>query len=117
MNLATRLADLRFSHEYAAKLIDAVPHAEWAESPGGVSCVAWQVGHLAMAQYRLIFERSLGFAADGAGIIPAEYLVLFPRLSVPGPAGYPRPAELREAFESVHLRALAELESDRKSVV
>ena len=107
--LADRVADLRFSHEYAAKLIDSVPHAEWAMMPGGVSSVAWQVGHLAMAMSRMVLSRACGLETDGGGVLPAEYLTAFGRSSTPLTVGPLDPAQLRGVFQGVYERAIAEL--------
>ena len=44
--------------KYTLSLVDAVPESQWFRQPAeGVTHVAWQVGHLAMAQYRLALGR------------------------------------------------------------
>ncbi len=40
-------------------------------------CIAWQVGHLAMAEYRLALERIRGPQPQDAGLISEEFLRLF----------------------------------------
>jgi hypothetical protein len=41
-----------FARNYTIGLLDQTPTAEWfRQLPGGVSHIAWQVGHLAFAEY------------------------------------------------------------------
>ena len=52
--MQTALDRIAFSRRYTLGLLDGVPEAEWFRMPAeGVTHVAWQVGHLAMAEYRL----------------------------------------------------------------
>ena len=94
--------------------IETVPLSDWFTiPPGGVSHVAWQVGHLAMAEYRLC----LAPAAPPHGrrtsrcsrrLVPEA---VRPR-SIPGPVtDYPPPSEIRAAFDRVHARVMEELPS------
>src|SRR6516164_8430729 len=46
-----------FARNYTIRLLDQTPPTEWfRQPPGGVSHIAWQVGHLAFAQYRMALE-------------------------------------------------------------
>jgi hypothetical protein len=101
-----------FARNYTMRLLDQTPVAEWfRQPPGGVSHVAWQVGHLAFAQYRMALERIRGPLPQDADLISAEFLRLFGRDSVPDPdpAKYPTPAEIRAVFDRVHEQVLREL--------
>jgi hypothetical protein len=43
-----------FARNYTIELLDQTPADDWFRLPaGGVSHVAWQVGHIAFAEYRL----------------------------------------------------------------
>ena len=102
-----------FARNYTVRLLDQTPVAEWfRQPPGGVSHVAWQVGHLAFAQYRMALERIRGPRPQDSDLISAEFLRLFGRDSVPDPdpAKYPTPAEIRAVFDRVHEQALRELQ-------
>ncbi len=43
------IRQLQFAREYSITLLDAVPDEHWFTIPDGqASCVAWQVGHMAL---------------------------------------------------------------------
>jgi uncharacterized damage-inducible protein DinB len=101
-----------FARNYTTKLIDHVPASDWLRQPAeGVSHVAWQVGHLAMAQYRMVLERVRGRQPGDEELIADAFLAHFGRLSVPDPdpSRNPSAAEIRAVFERVHQRVLEEL--------
>ncbi len=105
---------IAFARTYTLDLLDTIPVADWFRMPAeGVTHVAWQVGHLAMAQYRIVFERVRGARPEDEALIPADYLRLFLRDSVPDPdpAKYPSPAEIRGVFDRVHVAVLAYLDA------
>src|SRR6185295_4226194 len=94
------------------EFIEAVPPADWFRLPaGGVTHVAWQVGHLAIAQYRLCFVQLHGALPTDESFFPAGFFERFKRESVPGadPATYPNPSEIRRVFDAVHRQLLEEL--------
>lgn len=101
-----------FARAYTLGFLDTIPPAEWFRMPAeGGTHVAWQVGHLAFAQYRLVLERVCGLPADAEAVLTPAFLKTFGRDSVvdPDPASYPPAAEIRAAFDRVHQRILAEL--------
>ena len=101
---------LAFARGYTVELLTAIPEADWFVMPPGCpSHVAWQVGHLAFAEARLIVERVGGRTEIGGGVLPVGYFELFGRNSVPEPdrAKHPSPAELRRALsEDEYLEAV-----------
>jgi hypothetical protein len=105
---------IRSARKYTTGLIDTIDEADWFRRPAeGVTHVAWQVGHLAFAEYKLLLERFRGARPDDARLISADFLALFRRGSVPdpNPARYPPPSEIRAAFDAVHQQALEELKA------
>jgi hypothetical protein len=59
--LKLAIEQLTFARNYTNRLLDAVPVTDWFRQPAaGVNLIAWQVGHLAMAEYRLGLERIRG---------------------------------------------------------
>jgi hypothetical protein len=103
---------IRFARTYSTGLIDSFAPADWFAMPaGGVTHLAWQVGHLAMAQYRLVLERVRGLRPGDDELMPPDFLALFLRDSVPDPdpARYPNPATIRAVFDRVHGRVLADM--------
>jgi hypothetical protein len=120
-DLDCALEQIVFARDYTVRLLQHTDPAEWFRQPaGGVSHIAWQVGHLAMAQYRLVLERVRGPRPGDEGLIAPEFLRAFGRESVPEPAPerYPAPGQIRAVFDRVHeqvlrdLRALADQDLD-----
>jgi hypothetical protein len=110
--IAAFIDNLVFARGYTVELLAHIPEADWFVMPPGCpSHVAWQVGHLAFAEARLIVERVGGRTEIGGGVLPAEYIQLFGRNSVPepDPAKHPAPAELRRTFDRVHEATLQTL--------
>jgi hypothetical protein len=110
--IAAYIDNLVFARGYTVELLAQVPEADWFVMPAGCpSHVAWQVGHLAFAEARLVVERVGGRTEVGGGVLPAEYVALFGRSSVPepDPARHPSLAELRRTFDRIHEAALQTL--------
>jgi hypothetical protein len=112
--LRLALEQIAFARNYTLRLLDSLDPAEWfRQIPGGISHVAWQVGHLAMAEYRLALERIRGPRPEDEDLISADFLRLFGRDSVPVPVAdlsrYPSVAGLRAVFDRVHEQVLREL--------
>src|SRR5271168_1717724 len=100
--LQLAIQQIVFARNYTIGLLDATPAAEWfRQPPGGVSHIAWQVGHLAMADYRLALERIRGVRPQDADLISEEFLRLFGRESVPypDPKKFPSHTEIRTVFD------------------
>lgn len=111
-DLERGIEQLRFARAYTLRLLDSVPQEQWFTiPPAGVAHIAWQVGHLAMAEYRLLLDRFRGVVPEDAALMSEAFLALFGRASepVPDPAQSPPAEELRATLERVHVQALAEL--------
>jgi hypothetical protein len=101
-----------FARNYTIRLLDQTPPTEWfRKPPGGVSHIAWQVGHLAFAEYRMALERIRGQRPEDSELLSDAFVRLFGRDSVPDPdpAKYPGQAEIQAVFERVHEQTLREL--------
>src|SRR5262245_51055187 len=104
--------NLVFARGYTIPLLDGIPAADWFTMPADCpSHVAWQVGHLALAEARLIVERVGGRTEVGGGVLPPEFIKLFARNSVPEAdrTKHPSPTEIRRVFDDVHEIALRTL--------
>ena len=75
--LQTAIDQISFARAYTLRLLDATNESDWFTMPG-VTHIAWQVGHLAMAQYRMVFERVRGIRQEDGQLISADFLKLFP---------------------------------------
>jgi hypothetical protein len=114
MDAADLLDQLHFAHDYTNRLLETTPTELWLRvPPAGVSHVAWQVGHLAMAGYRLGLERIRGRQPGDDDLIGGPFLALFGRDSAPAadPTVYPAAEVIRRVFDRVHERVFAELPS------
>ncbi len=103
--------DLHKARMYTKDMLSHVDQADWFRQPSeGVTHVAWQVGHLAVAQYGLALKRVRGERAEDAELISPEFRKLFGKGStpVPDPAVYPTPEEIRAVFDRVHQQVLDE---------
>lgn len=100
-----------FARHYTVRFLKETPEAEWFRiTPGGISHVAWQVGHLAMAEYRLSMLRIRGPQPHDGEVLPESYVSLFGKNAPDADARkYPSAADIRAVFDRVHEQALLEL--------
>jgi hypothetical protein len=111
-DLERAIEQISFARGYSLRLIDNTDPADWFRiPPAGVSHIAWQVGHLAYAQYRMTLVRIRGQQPGDKEFIPEEFLRMFGIKSTPEPdaSHYPPAAALRETLERVHARVLQEV--------
>lgn len=110
--LQTAIERIEFSRGYTLRLLERIDADDWFRMPTpAVTQIAWQVGHLAMAEYRLALERIRGARPDDAALISADFLKAFGKESTPhpDPARYPTPVEIRTVLDRVHRQTLNEL--------
>jgi uncharacterized damage-inducible protein DinB len=101
-----------FARDYTLGLLEQTPQAEWfRQPPGEITHVAWQVCHLAYAEYRLGLLRIRGEQSHDAELFSPDFVRLFGPNSVPSfdPANDLAPAEIRATLDRVHARVLEEL--------
>ncbi len=92
--------------------IEDVGEEDWFRQPfEGANHIAWQIGHLAVAEYGLIAGEVLGHPFNEADWISDDVRSLFQRGSTPIPDGtaYPSPGELRAMLDQVHDHVITEL--------
>jgi uncharacterized damage-inducible protein DinB len=110
--LEIALDQIKTARRYTLNLLNDLAPDDWFRQPNeGITHIAWQVGHLAMAEYWLALKRMRGERAADEALITADFLRLFAKGSTPeaSPAQYPSPAEIRQTLDRVHEQALAEL--------
>ena len=93
------------------QLIDRIPHDTWFEMPMGIQHVAWNVGHIATAEYFLGLVFTRGQRDEDSHFIPGNYGELFGYNSVisPDPEVYPTPPEMMDTLDAVHRQVLTEV--------
>ena len=114
MSLILALQQIQFARDYTLSTLAEIDEAAWFTMPAGSPThVAWQVGHLAMAQYGLCLFRQRGRQPIDLELMSSSFRKLFSRGSVPEPNldKYPSASEIRATFDRVHVQFLAEAPS------
>ena len=103
--LSEAIEQIAFVRRYTLERLDTVPQSDWfTMPPEGVTHIAWQVGHIAMAEYRLCLERLDPRAAADKSLISDRFLAPFSRETTSIPASkYPPASEIRPVFDRVHV--------------
>jgi uncharacterized damage-inducible protein DinB len=105
-------AEIRAARTYVTHLLQDLDDADWFRQPHeGITHVAWQVGHLAVAQYRLTLERQRGERPEDEHLISSDFRRHFGKGSTPDPVAANNPTcdEIRQVFHGVYDRALEEI--------
>lgn len=102
--LQAAAGSIAFARGYTTPFLDGLSDDEWFRMPAGVTHVAWQVGHLAIAQYFLVLVRVFGHPPEGDALCPGDFIKVFERGSFvdPDPANHPSVAGIRSTFDRVH---------------
>lgn len=109
--LEIAIKQIEFARQYTLGLINDLQDGDWFRIPGGVTHVAWQVAHLAMAEYGLCLFRIRGRRDEDLRLMSSEFRKAFSKGSTPNPdpAANPTPNEIREVLVRVHEQSLKEL--------
>ncbi len=108
--LSEALEQIDFTRRYLLERLD-VPLADWFAMPGGVTHVAWQVGHLAFAEYRICLERLRPRTPADESLIPDAFIAMFRREALPADVTGFTAEEIRAVFDRVHAQVMTELPS------
>ncbi len=101
-----------FARSLTLDLLQNTPDEKWFQTAGpGLTHIAWQVGHIGVAQYSLALKRRRGERPEDAQLIPSELLTMYGKGSQPDPdpANNPTPDQLRDVCAAVHAQVLKEL--------
>jgi hypothetical protein len=110
--LQLAIEQIKFARAYLLTLFQDIADDEWFRMPPGASThLAWQVGHVAMAEYGLCLFRMRGRKTEDLELMPSKFRKQFSRGSVPDPdpANHAPPSELLATFHKIHDQCLAEL--------
>lgn len=106
------LAQIQWMRNYTLELIESVPQDLWYVMPSGCAThIAWQVGHLAVAQYGLMLFRQRGRIESDIELMPGWLRKNFGRGSSPAAPSddshskNPSPASLLERLHAIHVEA------------
>jgi hypothetical protein len=111
MSLELALRQIEFARAYTLATLQDIDQREWFVMPTGCPThVAWQVGHLAMAEYGLCLFRQRGRREVDLELMTSGFRKRFSRGTVPQPdvAKYPPVAEIRATLDRVHQQVIEE---------
>ena len=114
MNLELALKQIEFARNYTLSIVGEIEEGLWFTMPPGCPThVAWQVGHLAMAEYGLCLYRMRGRQPVDLELMTSSFRKQFSRGTVPeaDAAKYPAAAEIRATLDRVHAQVLKEAPS------
>jgi hypothetical protein len=112
LRLEIAIRQIEFARQYTLQMIEDLGDDDWFRPVGeDLTHVAWQIGHLAVAEYGLGLFRMRGRQDGDADLLPSRFRKLFGKGSIPDPdpARQPGPAEIRRVLAAVHQQVLAEL--------
>ena len=100
------------ARQYTLTLLDDLTEDEWFWTPDPVvTHIAWQVGHLAFAQYGLVLFRQRGRQENDAQLMSGKFRKTFGKGSTPSAdrAGYPSQQEIRETLDRIYNQSMHEM--------
>ena len=103
---------IEFGRQYTLSLLEDIDPADWYRLPSGCSShIAWQVGHLAMAEYGLCLFRQRGRQPNDSELMNSRFRKLVSRGSQPATQtdSSPTPQEIRSTLDQVHQQTLTEI--------
>ncbi|HRX78582.1 MAG: DinB family protein [Planctomycetaceae bacterium] len=103
---------IEFARSYTKSLLADVEPSEWFTIPEGcVTHLAWQVGHLAMAQYGLCLFRIRGRQPVDTELMSSAFRKKYSKGTTPdsNPDKNPSPEEIMQVFERVYQQAMHEM--------
>ena len=110
--LEAAVGQIKFAREYCLELLDHTPDEVWFDMPAGLPThIAWQVGHIAMAQFRLCLERLRNLQLGDWDLISKNFLRTFAKGTVPAEdlSDYPKPDEIEAVLHRVYDAVLKEI--------
>src|ERR1044072_946930 len=114
MSLELAIQQIEFVRGYTLSILEEIDQGQWFTMPAGCPThVAWQVGHLAMAEYGLCLFRQRGRQEIDTQLMSSSFRKQFSRGSVPqsDASQYPTATEIRSTFDRVHAQVQLEASS------
>jgi uncharacterized damage-inducible protein DinB len=112
MSLELAIKQIEFARSITLSLLADIDYADWFRIPDGCPTnVAWQIGHLAMAQYGLCLFRQRGRQEIDLDLMSSAFRKQYSRGTTPSadPSHQPSAEEIRATFDRVHAQSLKEL--------
>ena len=111
--LEIAIRQIEFARRYTLSLLEDLTAEDWFFVPQTeqmATHIAWQCGHIAMAQYGLTLFRQRGRETVDSSLMSGKFRKRFMRGTEPtsNPEDYPTPDEIREVMDKVHKQMLIE---------
>ena len=106
------ISQIEFARKYTLGLVEDVSGEDWFRGVEGCpSHLAWQLGHLAMAQYALTMIRIRGKEPEDEAILSKRFFRCFQKGTKPifSADEYPPASEIRDTLGRVHEASMKEL--------
>ena len=103
------LGQMDFARRYTLGLIEEVPDELWQAPAAGIpSNFAWQIGHLAVAQYGLMLFRQRGRAEGDIELMPGWFRKRYSRGTNPmeDPSPHPDRQTMLGMLERIHIASM-----------
>ena len=100
------------ARKYTLDVLEDIDDDDWFRPPAAeMTHVAWQVGHLAMAEYALALMRVRDAQLGDHDIISRDFRRHFGKGSLPDPLpdNNPSPEEIRHVLQRIHQQVLQEV--------
>ena len=100
------------SRAYTMTMLQDLTEEDWFWTPSPlVSHIAWQVGHLAFAQYGLMLFRQRGRQTEDASLMSGKFRKTFAKGTTPSSqrTAYPSREAILETLDRVHEQSFLEL--------
>jgi hypothetical protein len=108
------IGQMRFARSYTLGMLESIAGELWnVIPPGAPSNIAWQVGHLAVAQYGLMLFRQRGRAEGDIELMPGWLRKNFGKGTQPSAALEVTPSheELLAILDNIHQRSLVDADT------
>ena len=112
MSLDLAIKQIEFARSITLSLLEDIDYADWFRMPDGCPTnVAWQVGHLAMAQYGLCLFRQRGRQEIDLQLMSSAFRKQYSKGTTPSADATKQPPaeEIRATLDRVYHQSLKEL--------
>lgn len=113
VDIESLVNEVNQSRKYTNLLLETVDEGDWfRQSSDKITCLAWQVGHIAVGQYRMALLVIRGPLPKDEKLIPELFISRYQPGSVPDatPQNNPSANEIRDVFNRVHTETVSELQ-------
>ena len=112
IKLQMAIDQIAAARAYTLTLLEDIDHDHWFHQADPTPThIAWQVGHLAMAQYGLLLFRQRGRRMDDSSLMSSSFRKKFSRGTTVSrdPEFYPPVADILNVFHAIYDQSMSEL--------